>query len=98
MALALEEHVHQCGFDAEEPDRAGDAAASGKEAEADLGKTELDLRVVDDDAAVAGQRDFQPASERGAGDRGDRGDSQRLEFAQRRCDSVRRVLCGRRLV
>ena len=98
MALALEEDVHQRGFDAEETDRAGDATASGKQAEADFGKAELDPRVIDDDAAVARQRDFQPASERGTGDRGDRGDTQRLEFAQRGGDTVRGLLRGRGFV
>jgi hypothetical protein len=36
-------------------------AGAGQQAELDLGLAELDLRVVDDDPAVAGQRDLQAA-------------------------------------
>ena len=58
--------------------------APGQQAELDLGLAELDLRVVDDDPAVAGERDLQPAAERGAVDGGDDRLAERLQPAQQR--------------
>ena len=74
--------VHQRVDDAEHAHRAHDAAGAGQQAELDLGEAELDLRVVDGDAVVAGQGDLQAAAERGAVDRGDDRLAERLEAAQ----------------
>ncbi len=47
-----------------------DAAGTGQQAEGDLGEAELRLGIVQRDAVVAGERDLQPAAERGPVERG----------------------------
>ena len=66
---AGEQHVHQAVVEPEHPDDARDTAPAGEQAEADLGQAELGARVVVRDPVVAGQRDLQTATERGAVDR-----------------------------
>ena len=56
--------------------------APGQQAELDLGEAELGLRIVEHHAVVAGERDLQTAAERGAVDRGDDGNAERLQAAQ----------------
>ena len=51
-----------------------------------LGEADCDLRVVDDDPVVAGERDLEAAAERGAVDRRDDRLAERLQAAQRRLD------------
>ena len=102
--LALQQELHQRVDDAEHAHRAHDAAGAGQQAELDLGEAEHGLRVVDDDAVVAGQRDLQAAAERGAVDRRHDRLAERLQPAQLRpCRSrtivgdLRRVVLGRPL-
>ena len=52
-------------------DRAAGAAKAGEDAEIDFGETDAGLVVVDGDAVMAGQRQFQPAAEAEAVDAGD---------------------------
>ena len=96
-ARALQEDVHQRVLDAEHADRAGDAAATGQQAEGDLGQADL-VAAVGRDAVVAGERDLEAAAERGAVDGRDDGLAERLELAQRRLDrlDVRRTALARR--
>ena len=54
----------------------------GKKSERHLGQAELRLRIVDRDAAVAGERDLEPAAERRAVERRDDRLAERLERAQ----------------
>ena len=82
--LALEQDLHQPVDDAEHARDAHDAAGAGQQAELDLGLAELDLRVVDDDPAVTGERDLQAAAQRGAVDGGHDRLAERLEPAQQR--------------
>ena len=65
---ALDE-VWKCRLQAEQPCQLGDAARARQQAERDFWKSELDLRIVDADAAMRGQRHFEAAAERGAVDR-----------------------------
>ena len=52
-AGAGQQHVHQRGLQAEQPDDAGHAAAAGQQAQGGLGQADLGLGVVHDDAVVA---------------------------------------------
>ena len=58
--------------------------APGSRPSCTSGKPSSDLRVVDDDPVVAGERDLQAAAERGAVDRGDDRLAERLQPAQQR--------------
>src|SRR5690606_38643384 len=80
--LALEEHLHQRLLDAEEAHDARHAAAAREETELHLGQAELDLRIVDRDAVVRGERDLEAAAERVAVDARDDGLAERLEHAE----------------
>ncbi len=81
VALALEQHVHQRRLYAEQPHRAGHAAAAGKQTEGDLGQADL-VATGRCDPVVEGQRDLQTAAESGAVDRRHRRDTEPLDAAQ----------------
>ena len=84
VPVALEQQLQQRVGDPEHPHRAGHAAAAGQQPELDLREAEHDLRVVDGDPVVRGQRDLEPAAQRRAVDAGHDRLAERLEPAQLR--------------
>ena len=72
----------QALLDAQQPRQALRAAATGQQAELDLGLADLEPRVVDGDARVARERDLQPAAERVAVDGGHHRLALQLHLAQ----------------
>jgi hypothetical protein len=79
---ALEQHLQQRVGDAQQPYGADDAAASGQQAERDLGAADLGAGRVEGDAVVAGERDLVAAAQGRAVDRGDDGLAEGLDAAQ----------------
>ena len=79
---ALQQHVHQRALQPQHPGHPGHAPSAGQQAERRLGQADLGLRVVEQDAVLAGERDLEPAAERRAVDRGDDGLGQLLQAAQ----------------
>jgi hypothetical protein len=86
MTLTLDQHLEQRVDDAEHPNRAHDSPAARHQPESDLRLTDLHTRHVGDDAVMAGQSDLQPATQRGAVDRGHHRTAQRLEPTQHALD------------
>ncbi len=87
---ALGQHVHERVLDAEHPHGAGDAAATGQQAERHLGEADDQALDVGSDAVVTRQRDLQATAERGAVDRGHDRLAERLQCAQVALDSLDR--------
>ena len=82
VLLTLHQHVHQAVHHPEHPHDTHDSTGTGQQPERHLGQADADRRVLRHDAVVAGQRELEPATERGAVDDGDRRHRQRLEGAQ----------------
>src|SRR4029079_6470481 len=62
VALTLQEHLEQCGLDAEHADRAYDAAATGQQTERHLGEPDL-VAALRRDAVMTGERDLEATTE-----------------------------------
>ncbi len=82
-ALAFE-HEGQRGHGADHARQALRAAAARDEADLGLRKADARLRIVGHDAIVAGERELQPAAERGSVHRGDDGFLAGFELAEGR--------------
>jgi hypothetical protein len=82
VPLALQQHLHQPVGDAEHAHRPDYAAGARQQAERDFGEAELRRRVVQRDATVTGESDFETAAERRTVQCRDDGLAQRLESAQ----------------
>jgi hypothetical protein len=63
------QHQRQAGLDADQPRQTLGAAATRQQAQLDFRQAELGFWVVERDAVVAGQRQLQPAAQRGAVER-----------------------------
>ncbi len=57
-------HLHQGGLHADQAGQALGAAAAGEQADLDFRQTQLDLRIVLDDAIVAGEGELETAAKR----------------------------------
>src|SRR5690606_16496511 len=90
--VALQQHVHQRVLDAEHAHHAGDAAATGQQAQLHFRQTELGFRVVDGHAVMTRQRDFQATTERGAVQCGDDRLAEGFQGAQLRVDHVQALV------
>jgi hypothetical protein len=79
---ALAQHVDEGVLDPHHPHRAGDAAAAGQQAQADLGQADRAALDVGGDAPVTRQCDLQAATKGSAVDGGDDRNAQGLQLAQ----------------
>lgn len=79
---ALEQHLQQRVGDAQQPYRTDDSAASGEQAEGDLGAADLRAGRIEGDPVVAGEGDLVTAAQGRAVDRGDDRLAEGLDAAQ----------------
>ena len=88
---ALAQDLHERLLDAEHPHGAGHAAATGQQAQRDLGQADDAALDVSGDAVVTRQRDLQTTAERGAVDGGDDRLAEGLQPAQVALDGLDRA-------
>ena len=79
---AGQQHVVQGAVQSQQPHRAHDPAASGQQAEGDLGEADPDVGSVDQDAVVAGEGELQAATESGPVEGGDHRHPEGLQATQ----------------
>ena len=66
-----------------QPDYLGDAARAGQEPEGDFGETDLDARIINAHAVMAGKRQFQSAPQRASAKGGHHWPAKLLETPER---------------